>query len=131
MPFDVDLFFAQCALAECVKIVENLTNKGHNVSIVGEYSNGIWERVRPNYFDCGCNERKNQPPAYVGDKGRLGSADGARLEQWYLDYCHNHNQNVPDGGQPKAYVLKQGDKWNFVLVANGSAMNFHMIVRIM
>jgi hypothetical protein len=79
---------------------------------------GAWNmRGTSNYFNCGVNPRPNTP-APVGEKGHLGSRDGENAAFWFEEEYARY----------RAKVLQDGTKWNFTMVVNYYAFNFHLLV---
>jgi len=108
-------------------IIELLTQMGNppalepmawGPTITTHCGSGAWQkRGTSNYFNCGVNPTPNTAPP-VGEKGHLSKTDGENAAFWFE---HNY-------AQYKAKVLEDGTKWNFTLVANHNAFNFHLLV---
>lgn len=120
-PFPVTFYNASLAIDECYNFFQqghpNLPWNQPGPVQVFPWGNGRWVDISSYYFNCGCNQHQNVAPP-VGDIGQLSQHDGNSLEAWFYNRYSNYNPNV----------LKNGNKWNFTLVQNGAALNFHVSV---
>jgi hypothetical protein len=122
MPFEVDFNWTSQAILEMHPIFSapppRLEPNHLGPVEVSDLGNGRWQRGSSYYFNCGVNIDLRTPPP-EGDKGLLSREDGRRLQEWFEQEYHDERPNV----------LKDGEKWNFTLVKNGNAFNFHVLVR--
>lgn len=119
--FSVNFHHASLAINQCYTYFQQghpdlPPNKLGPVQVF-QWGNGRWQNRSSYYFNCGCNQHENTAPP-VGDTGQLSKCDGNILEEWFCNRYHDYKPNV----------LKDGYKWNFTLVQNGAALNFHVKV---
>ncbi len=121
MPVIIDFYRASQAIIEQQLIFEHphpeLPYKGLGPVRVTEQGNGRWQHTSSYYYNCGANVASNTPPA-GNQTVALDQGDRYALEAWFMHTYPNK--------QPK--VLQDGTKWNFTLVHNNVAFNFHVLV---
>jgi hypothetical protein len=112
--FEVTPEWASAAILECAQAVGAGVKPSDEI-LTFEHGNGTW---RKNYFDSGCNQfaYTAAPDRTVG---RLSLEHMKGLEQWFI--------SSKEFSEYQPTVLK-GEKWNFTLVVDGYALNFHMQV---
>jgi hypothetical protein len=89
--------------------------------IITWWGHGAWnKRGNSNYFNCGVNQHQSTAPP-IGEKGWLPHQEGSNMELWFTRNAQRYANFKPN-------VLKDGTKWNFVMVVNGCAFNFHLEV---
>jgi hypothetical protein len=122
MPFHVDFNWTSQAILEMHPIFSEppprLEPNGLGPQHVSDLGNGRWHRSSSYYFNCGVNHDLHKAPP-EGDLGLLSQEDGRHLQEWFEQEYAGERPNV----------LKNGEKWNFTLVKNGNAFNFHVLVR--
>jgi hypothetical protein len=122
MAFPTDLNFVIGAILELLPQMDQnppaLALNQLGPVIVTYCGNGRWQRSSSFYFNCGVNKDANTPGP-VGEKGQLTPLDGHNAAFWFEDRYKGYG----------ARVLQDGFKWNFTLVKNYRAFNFHIEVR--
>ena len=121
MGFETDL---NCVIGAIIELVPQMDYNPPALEadqlgpvLVGYFGNGRWHRRSSLYFNCGVNKDANTP-GDIGEKGHLSRHDGNNAAFWFEKEYRNY----------KAQVLEQGTKWNFTLVKNSRAFNFHLEV---
>lgn len=122
MPFSIDFNWASQAIMEQEHFVfmqgpPPLPPNGLGPVELTDLGNGRWHHTSSYYYNCGANnDFRHAPP--IGDIGQLTLHDGYNLEGWFWRRYPNL----------RPHVLKDEIKWNFTLVYQGSAFNFHVLV---
>ena len=119
--FETDLNTAIGAIDELFTRMGNppALQQGELGPVITTYcGNGLWMRTSSYYFNCGVNPRPNVVPP-IGEKGHLSQVDGNVLAHWFETEKYR---------QYRANVLRQGRKYNYTMVVNHNAFNFHLEV---